>query len=53
MSRLYEKYSIAQDAQLMLKKAEKDQIETVWDRYESQLPQCGYCEMGLSRNNFV
>ncbi len=48
MSRLYEKYSISQDAQLMLKKAEKDQIETVWDRYESQLPQCGYCEMGLS-----
>jgi len=31
-----------------LKKAEKDQIETVWDRYKNQLPQCGYCEMGLS-----
>jgi len=40
--------TITQDGQLMLKKAEQDQLETVWDRYEGQLPQCGYCEMGLS-----
>jgi len=44
----YKTLSIAEDCQLLLQKAEKDQIETVWDRYENQLPQCGYCEMGLS-----
>ncbi len=40
--------TITEDGRLLLKKAEKDGIETVWDRYASQLPQCGYCEMGLS-----
>ena len=48
MEKKFEKLTITEDGQLMLKKAEKDQIETVWDRYQSQLPQCGYCEMGLS-----
>ncbi|QTA89831.1 Carbon monoxide dehydrogenase [Desulfonema magnum] len=48
MSKAYEKNTITEDGQLLLKKAERDQIETVWDRYEAQLPQCGYCEMGLS-----
>lgn len=47
-SEKYNSYSIAQDARLLLKKAEKDEIETVWDRHAAQLPQCGYCEMGLS-----
>lgn len=47
MSR-YDDLTITQDGQLMLKKAEQDQLETVWDRYQAQLPQCGYCEMGLS-----
>lgn len=47
----YDEYTITQDGRLMLKKAEKDQIETVWDRYQAQLPQCGYCEMGLSCRN--
>jgi anaerobic carbon-monoxide dehydrogenase catalytic subunit len=44
----YNEKTITMDGRLMLKKAEKDQLETVWDRYEAQLPQCGYCEMGLS-----
>ncbi|MEE4356705.1 MAG: anaerobic carbon-monoxide dehydrogenase catalytic subunit [Desulfococcaceae bacterium] len=44
----YENLTITEDGQLMLKKAERDQIETVWERYQKQLPQCGYCEMGLS-----
>jgi len=44
----YQQKTITTDGQLLLKKAEQDQIETVWDRYEEQLPQCGYCEMGLS-----
>jgi anaerobic carbon-monoxide dehydrogenase catalytic subunit len=48
MSKNYSEKTITTDGQLMLKKAEKDQLETVWDRYEAQLPQCGYCEMGLS-----
>jgi len=48
MSNAYNKNTITEDGQLLLKKAEKDQIETVWDRFENQLPQCGYCEMGLS-----
>jgi len=44
----YEEHTITEDGRLMLAKAEKDQIETVWDRHEAQQPQCGYCEMGLS-----
>lgn len=40
--------TITRDGQLLLTKAGKDRMETVWDRYETQLPQCGYCEMGLS-----
>ncbi|HSO18923.1 MAG TPA: carbon monoxide dehydrogenase, partial [Desulfosarcina sp.] len=44
----YEDLTITKDGQLMLKKAAADQLETVWDRYQAQLPQCGYCEMGLS-----
>ncbi len=48
MNREYEKRTITEDGQLMLKKAEQDQIVTVWDRYQEQQPQCGYCEMGLS-----
>lgn len=44
----YEKMTITQDGQLLLSKAERDQVETVWDRHDAQMPQCGYCEMGLS-----
>jgi carbon-monoxide dehydrogenase catalytic subunit len=51
MKKAYEENTITEDGQLLLKKAETDQIETVWDRYEAQLPQCGYCEMGLSCRN--
>ena len=40
--------TMTRDGQLLLEKAQKDQVETVWDRFENQLPQCGYCEMGLS-----
>ena len=46
-----EKFDIlttAEDAKLLLAKAEKDGIETAWDRHEAQLPQCAFCEMGLS-----
>jgi carbon-monoxide dehydrogenase catalytic subunit len=47
----YEQYTVAQDGRMMLGKSEKEQLETVWDRFEAQLPQCGYCEMGLSCRN--
>ena len=50
-SKKFAPLTITRDGQLMLAKAEHDQIETVWDRYQKQLPQCGYCELGLSCRN--
>ncbi|RJP64285.1 MAG: anaerobic carbon-monoxide dehydrogenase catalytic subunit [Candidatus Abyssobacteria bacterium SURF_17] len=47
----FEKLTSANDAPLMLAKAEIDGVETVWERHQAQLPQCGYCEMGLSCRN--
>jgi carbon-monoxide dehydrogenase catalytic subunit len=47
----YETYTITQDGRLLLGKSELEMIETVWDRFQAQLPQCGYCEMGLSCRN--
>jgi len=44
----YKEYTICPDALLMLKKAEEEGVETVWDRFEKQQPHCGYCELGLS-----
>ncbi len=48
-----EERTITEDGRLMLKKVEREGIETVWDRYETQLPQCGFCELGLSCRNCV
>lgn len=48
MGREFSMNTITEDGQLLLKKAERDQVETVWDRYAAQQPNCGYCEMGLS-----
>ncbi len=31
-----------------LSKATESEIPLVWDRYEGQLPECGFCETGLS-----
>ena len=31
-----------------IKKATDQEIALVWDRFESQLPECGFCESGLS-----
>jgi carbon-monoxide dehydrogenase catalytic subunit len=53
VSEKYEAYTITEDGRAMLAKAEKDQVETVWDRLKAQQPQCGYCEMGLSCGNCV
>lgn len=41
-------YTITKDGQLLIKKMETDQVESVWDRHRAQQPQCGFCEMGLS-----
>src|SRR5665811_953344 len=41
-------YTVTQDGRLMLAKAERDGVETVWDRFETQQPACGFCETGLS-----
>jgi anaerobic carbon-monoxide dehydrogenase catalytic subunit len=39
--------SIDPAAQAMLAHAEAQGFETAWDRYEAQLPQCGFGELGL------
>lgn len=46
----YEK-SIDSASQIMLRKAEKENIETVWDRYEKQLPQCSFGQLGVCCRN--
>jgi anaerobic carbon-monoxide dehydrogenase catalytic subunit len=43
--------TITEDGRLMLKKMEKDQVASVWERFDAQQPQCGFCEMGLSCRN--
>src|SRR6056297_3837830 len=47
----HDQFTSTKDGQLLIKKAQKDQVETVWDRYQAQLPHCGFCEMGLSCKN--
>ena len=39
--------SVDPATQYMLRIAEKQNIETAWDRLEAQQPQCGYGELGL------
>lgn len=39
--------SIWKDAQQMLRKAERDGVETVWDRLETQTPHCKFGETGV------
>ncbi len=48
MDQKFDDRTITKDGRLLLIKAEKDQVETVWDRHQAQQPQCGYCDMGLS-----
>jgi carbon-monoxide dehydrogenase catalytic subunit len=40
-------YSVDPASQHMLRIAQKQGRETVWERFEKQLPQCGYGELGL------
>ncbi|WP_163327764.1 anaerobic carbon-monoxide dehydrogenase catalytic subunit [Desulfurobacterium thermolithotrophum] len=39
--------SIDKATQEMIRKAEKEGIETIWDRLKAQLPQCGYGQLGV------
>ncbi len=39
------------DAARMLEKAEKDGVETAWDRLEQQTPHCKFCQTGLTCRN--
>jgi len=39
--------SIDSTCQSMIKKAEDEGIETIWDRLEKQQPQCGFGELGV------
>ncbi len=48
MNDKYSSSTITEDGRLLLKKMEREGVESVWDRFQAQLPNCGYCEMGLS-----
>jgi len=48
-----ENQTTTKDGRLLLDKARNDRVETVWDRYQAQMPQCGFCDMGLSCRNCV
>lgn len=39
--------SISPDSIMMLEIAKKEAVTTAWDRFEEQLPQCGFGETGL------
>jgi len=39
--------SISPDSILMIKAAQSAGVTLAWDRYEAQLPQCGFGETGL------
>lgn len=43
--------SINEDAQKMIQKAKKDNVETVWDRNDIQGKRCSFCEQGLTCQN--
>ncbi|MCQ1536349.1 anaerobic carbon-monoxide dehydrogenase catalytic subunit [Methanosarcina sp. KYL-1] len=43
--------SIDPATRAMLLKAEKEGIETAWDRYEKQLPQCSFGQLGVCCRN--
>ncbi len=44
----YSERSIWKEAQVMMEKAEREGVQTVWDRRELQTPTCTFCEGGTS-----
>jgi carbon-monoxide dehydrogenase catalytic subunit len=51
MPKKYEKRSADKASQQVLKKAEEEHIDTIWDRYEAMKPQCGFGELGICCTN--
>ena len=47
MSKRHTERSYDPASQEMLEKAEKDNIRTIWDRYDSMQPQCRFGELGI------
>ncbi|MCL2068039.1 MAG: anaerobic carbon-monoxide dehydrogenase catalytic subunit [Treponema sp.] len=47
----YHHHTIDPAAAEMLEKANREHIETAWDRYEQQKPQCGFGDLGLCCRN--
>ncbi|NWG04065.1 MAG: hypothetical protein HXY44_14525 [Syntrophaceae bacterium] len=43
-----QKKTIDRAVEFFLPKAAEGELSLVWDRYEGQLPECGFCETGLS-----
>jgi len=43
----FEKRSVDIATQEVLKKAQDENIKTVWDRYDEQQPQCGFGQLGV------
>ena len=42
-----EERSFDSASQKMIRRAEKEGIKTVWDRYEGMQPQCGFGQLGI------
>ncbi|WP_028570917.1 anaerobic carbon-monoxide dehydrogenase catalytic subunit [Desulfonatronum lacustre] len=53
LPRRAEDLSIWPDAQKMIEKARRDNVETVWDRLAEQRPACTFCKQGLSCSKCV
>ncbi|SCX79920.1 anaerobic carbon-monoxide dehydrogenase catalytic subunit [Desulfoluna spongiiphila] len=49
--RKIEELSMWEDARAMIRKAQAEGIETVWDRLEEQTPHCRFCELGTTCRN--
>jgi anaerobic carbon-monoxide dehydrogenase catalytic subunit len=43
--------TIGADARAMIERAREEGVTTVWDRLRAQLPQCGFCSLGVSCTN--
>ena len=51
MEQKIDEKSVDPASQIMLHKAEQEGIETAWDRYEKQLPQCSFGQLGICCRN--
>ena len=40
--------SIQPDTLALKEKAKQEGLETIWERFEAQQPECGFCQLGLS-----